>query len=456
MHQQMLFHHDRRHKFSDSRRPFGVFTACHIRCLLHNNNRITTMLMLIPLLCSIIYLSVSYSQHSIDAEIRWQSQLLLLHETTAQLLVSSSEAASTSTTTQQSTGIDESRLRLRYNYTKLQRYSSLAKDIALIQSNKDCTTTSTKGYFWYRNRYGLGSDLHVYSVAICNALQMNYDSNTTTSIHVQSLLPWIWYDSQNCGQYRNDPHSAMSCYFPESEPTCPTKYPLEQDHDRPTFLNLTRPHGKIKEACPDVIQMNGGIRSIRSATTEFLFTRVSTFVQEEGERQLNQVFRTTSVPHNLITIHIRWGDKADEMKLIPITKYIDAVYEILEQRRRNRVDSSDGVHIFLATEDPEALRQFQAAAPNDWNIYIDQYHTELLPHRKESTVYNGIPQMAKELSGRPGLIALGSLLVAMEANDYILTTSSNWSRLMNEIRISIVNPRCNKCTTMIDLNPGEW
>jgi hypothetical protein len=243
----------------------------------------------------------------------------------------------------------------------------------------------------------------------------------------------------------------MTCYFPEAEPNCPA----QQNFHHPT-LNLTRTHGKIKEACSDVIQTYGGITSIRTSTTEFLFTRISTLVQEEGERQLNQVFQTTFVPHNLITVHIRWGDKADEMELIPITKYIDAVYEILEQRRRNRIDNTAGVHIFLSTEDPEALRQFQAAVPMDWNIYIDQYHIELLPHRRESTIYNGIPQMARELSGRPGLIALGSLLVAMEANDFILTTSSNWSRLMNEIRISIINPRCNNCTTMIDLNPGEW
>jgi hypothetical protein len=46
-------------------------------------------------------------------------------------------------------------------------------------------------------------------------------------------------------------------------------------------------------------------------------------------------------------------------------------------------------------------------------------------------------------------------LVAMEANDFVLTTGSNWSRLMNEIRINILNPRCNDCTTMIDLKRGE-
>ena len=467
---QTLFHHDRQQQQSRRHSNNGTvrhncssFTEyCHIQCR-PTQSRTTgsiTMLMLLPLMCTIICLSTLNSQRTIDVVVLWQSQMLL-RSTTDQIPFSS--PSSPVERTIPASG-NERRLQLRYNYTNLQRYTPLANDIARIQSNKHCTANSTTtGYFWYRNRYGLGSDLHVYSVAICNALQMNYYSNSTESIYVQTLLPWIWYDQQSCGNL-HDPQSAMTCYFPESEPSCrpitnslPLPPPPQQQK---ASLNLTRPHGKIKESCPDVIQNNGGIRAIRTATTEFLFTRISALVQEEGERQLNQVFAnrttTTSVPHNLITVHIRWGDKADEMELVPITKYIGAVYQILDQRRGNQVDSSGGVHIYVATEDPEALRQFRAIAPDEWNIYVDQYHTELLSHRKESTVYNGIPQMARELSGRPGLIALGSLLVAMEANDYIFTTSSNWSRLMNEIRISIINPRCRNCTTMIDLNPGEW
>lgn len=447
-HRQALLHHDRRNKRLPIviRRPLGVFTEGRIH--FPKKRTSITMLVFLPLLCTIIYVSILNSQRPIDTMILLESQMLL-RTTTAQLPTISSGLP-------EMTPPPLRRFRFRYNYTNLQRYSSLANDIAWMQSKHDCTAQSTTGFFWYRNRYGLGSDLHVYSVAICNALQMNYHSNPTESVHVQSLLPWIWYDERYCGN-RQDQRSAMTCYFPESEPQCPiTDFPQQQKHH--PSINLTRTLGKIKASCSDVIQTNGGISFIRTATTEFLFTRISTLVQEEGERQLNYVYqnRTASIPHNLISVHIRWGDKVDEMELIPITKYIDAVNDILEQRQRKGVARNEGVHIYLATEDPEALRQFQESAPIDWNIYIDQYYTELLPHRKESTVYNGIPQMARELSGRPGLIALGSLLVAMEANDYVLTTSSNWSRLMNEIRISIINPRCNNCTTMIDLNPGEW
>jgi hypothetical protein len=48
------------------------------------------------------------------------------------------------------------------------------------------------------------------------------------------------------------------------------------------------------------------------------------------------------------------------------------------------------------------------------------------------------------------------LLVALEANYFVLTTASNWSRLMNELRKNVLDPSCGDCTRMIDLRPGEW
>jgi hypothetical protein len=353
-------------------------------------------------------------------------------------------------------------LRLRHDWTNLPRYSILAHRIANMQNN---CSIPILGNFWYRNRFGLGSDLHVYSVAMCNALQMHQ------RVRVRTVLPWIWYDQQSCGDTdgtgNTENYSAMACYFPESEPAC-----LHDGIQHPAVpiyaMNLTRPHGKITASCTNVIEEwgHGSVATIRAATIEFLFTRVSNLIQDEAQRQLQTVFRGRDhVPHNLITVHIRWGDKSDEMKLVPISKYIHAVQQILEQRKhdnqqildgKNATADQEGVHIYLATEDPEALDQFMNEAPSDWKIYVDQYYYELLPHRSNGSMYNSIPQIAQILTGRPGVIALGSLLVAMEANDYVLTTASNWSRLMNEIRLNIVNPRCNNCTTMIDLNYGEW
>ena len=58
-------------------------------------------------------------------------------------------------------------LRLRWDWTQLERHSELAG--RMVEHQKNCTLPLAN--FHYRNRFGLGSDLHVYSVAMCNALE---------------------------------------------------------------------------------------------------------------------------------------------------------------------------------------------------------------------------------------------------------------------------------------------
>lgn len=322
-------------------------------------------------------------------------------------------------------------LKLRYNWTSLRRLSPLAR--AIEDHQNDCNLG--KAYFRFRNRFGLGSDLHVYSQALCNALEAG-------THRVSTILDWIWLDQEAC-HFLKPSKSPMLCYFPGSEPSC-------SDHSNSdwTTYNLTRGRGRISNVCSN-LTAKYGTPAIRAASTEFLFTQVSHTVQNEATRQLHRVFMGhQKVPHGLITVHIRWGDKSDEMTLLPIESYIDGVRRLLTE------DQGRPAHVLLATEDPKAVQAFEQAAPSNWRIFVDHYFHEMLPHRND--VYNGSPLMSKELNGRPGLVALGSLLVSMEANAWVLTTNSNWSRLMNEIRTNIINPRCGNCTRMIDLSEGEW
>lgn len=63
---------------------------------------------------------------------------------------------------------------------------------------------------------------------------------------------------------------------------------------------------------------------------------------------------------------------------------------------------------------------------------------------------------ARESTGAAGSTALVSLLLSLEARFYVLTTGSNWSRLINELRLSRVAPSCGGCTDMKDLRRGQW
>lgn len=279
----------------------------------------------------------------------------------------------------------------------------------------------------------------------------------------------------------------MRCYFARSELNCPGD--VEYAVANPRFdanNSLSRVNGNfvhdgdyVSEILPS--KKDGGEDSLITAAVESLFTGLTPRVVREAERQLNLVFGgRDKIPSDLITVHIRWGDKVavrksrrnrliqPEMKRVEISDYIRAVNQILDKRermkRKNSPSQSTGpsqplssyrtANIYLATADPEAVKEFRKLLPIGWNLFVDQFLVESTRHLTDkSDQFNVIPKMAKEFNGKTGLLALGSLLVAMEADDFVLTMASNWSRLMNELRLAILDPRCGECTTMIDLRP---
>jgi hypothetical protein len=319
-------------------------------------------------------------------------------------------------------------------------------------------------------------------MALCVIIEMQ-------NVRFRTVGQWIYNDQEKCSN-RTVPDAPMTCYFPQAEPICQERERVNQTATLETFD--IRYNFMTRSSCPHTTRKAGGYSNVRAATTEYLFTRVSDIVQAEGERQLNLLFprRTdgtaapSKVPKQLITVHIRWGDKRWEMKFQTIDTYIKAVQQILDDRQEKRrmlqhqpqqrkhgkvpVEANDNVtnvvqgtddqevHIYLATEDPKAYNEFMKRKPSHWHVYVDQYYIEMLPYRTEHGPSNVHVYAAEgPFHGRNGLIALGSLLVAMEANDFVLTTASNWSRLINEIRKNIIDPRCNNCTLMIDLLHDE-
>lgn len=346
------------------------------------------------------------------------------------------------------------KLSLRFDWTNLTPTMDLTKKIQHLQ--RDCARPMAT--FSFRNRFGLGSDLHMYTRAMCNALE-------SSTHRVRTVGNWTWMDRTNC--QNSVLGSPMSCYFAHSELNCPgdvSRAVTSPDFDTSNLhSSLSKPNGNIQWQCPSIIGPEGKEDDdmIQVATMEHLFTRVTPLVYEEATRQLNLVFHD-QIPEGLITVHIRWGDKVKsyhgkhirrpEMDKVQIQEYVDAVHEILRRRRRRtdqRENISSNADVYLATEDPAAVEAFEAAMPTGWNLFVDHFLTETQSNRIDE--YNGHSKMARQMNGRPGLFALASLLVAMEANDFVLTTRSNWSRLVDELRRSIVDPRCGNCTTMIDL-----
>lgn len=307
--------------------------------------------------------------------------------------------------------------------------SPLAREMEVYQSNCSWPVAT----FYVDNDYGLGSHLYLWSQAACNAHEMGY--------RVRTYNPhWLWLDQAYCDA-DTAVQSPFLCYFPTMEYRCGIE-------TRTSTMNVTNPRD-VKRRCRRM-QKKGFLTEFRAAAMEYIFHQVAPVVVLEAERQIGLMFGGGDVPADLITVHIRWGDKFWEMDLAPIDEYITAVCYMLQLQGRDNTTAN----IYLSSEDPRAVRAFIYAVPTGWNVYTDRTVAELDEFRPVKG--NRASWTTRNTKGRAGLVALGSLLVALEANYFVLTTRSNWSRIMNELRKNVLDPSCGNCTRSIDLRPGEW
>lgn len=187
---------------------------------------------------------------------------------------------------------------LRFDWTNLSPSLELTKSILKHQSNCSLPMSS----FTYRNRFGLGSDLHVYSQALGYGIH--------TGKRIRTVGNWTWMDQSECQIAKLG--SPMMCYF-SSELKCPVD--LEYALANPTFddsAGLSKSNGNLitptAEYDPALLppRTKEGVQILQTAVVESLFTHVTLRVVQEAERQLKLVFGD-KVPKDLITVHIRWG-----------------------------------------------------------------------------------------------------------------------------------------------------
>jgi len=362
---------------------------------------------------------------------------------------------------------------LRFDWSNLPVQSQLANEFLSHQTRCDLPLMA----FRNRNAAGMGSDLHVYGMALCNAHRRN--------VRMFTPQPWMYWDRDICDaaiQQEVIPKSmsSMSCYFPSLELQCPNDQQNATELWTEAQRQSSKGNGHYKRiywethedmSCASVLNRPNAyglfkIMDVRAAITELQFSQVSSVLLQEAKRQHALVFKNSKYgrappPHQMITCHVRWGDKGREMALVPIQTYIAAVHKMAERANLHPNET----HVFLASEDPRAVEAFKRAAHPQWTIYLDQFYVEMLPHRNNQT--QEVAGTAKSGYGHTGLLALGSMIVSMESNYFILSTGSNWSRVMNELRKNVLRPRCHwkgqsstnrtdiDCTALIDVQPAS-
>lgn len=327
--------------------------------------------------------------------------------------------------------------KLRHDWSHHPPLSRFAKAIDAHQSNCSLPVNT----FHLDNSYGMGSHIALWSQAMCNSMEAGFRLRTYNPI-------WLWLDQTFCNRAVAE-KSPWLCYLPGSEFKCGCEETPLLSND-----NASDPRDLKRHQCA-LLRGNGEdvLREFRAASTEFLFHRIAPLVIQEARRQVGLLFGAKGTPDDLITVHVRWGDKFWEMPnrtLVAVQTYMDAISTLLQETQgHNRT-----ANIYLATEDPRAYREFKNATPAGWNIYFDRTVEEL--HRFRPPKGNRASHMSMNSKGRAGLAGLASLLVAMEAKLFVLTTKSNWSSVINHLRKNVIDPRCNDCTKMIDLVSGVW
>lgn len=322
---------------------------------------------------------------------------------------------------------------LSYNWVNREPSNDLTRIIKDHQSG-NC---SSKVYYHSQKNHGMGSDVHIWTQAVCNAMQVG-------ATLVQLDENWIWNDRELC---QNSSYTQpLGCYF-GMQKHCPhsgTYHPKLIDW-RNDFKN-----------CPKYIQDVPSRQNFRAAAMEYLFATLNPRLVQEANQVLSEVFGTAGIPKELITVHIRWGDKSVEMKLVHQHDYVTAIEGLVQKHNLQHP------HIFVTTESIDGLdklREEMVSHNLTWPLHF--YAPAVFNSQSSTSTSTSQTQlvvspmdMAKHSDGSLGRASLVSLLLAMEARYYVLTTGSNWSRLIDALRKNVVNPFCGNCTDMVDLREG--
>ncbi|CAI7795332.1 unnamed protein product [Closterium sp. NIES-54] len=135
----------------------------------------------------------------------------------------------------------------------------------------------------------------------------------------------------------------------------------------------------------------------------------------------------------LVAVHVRGTDKEEEMGLLGLPVYMYFAHQV-------RLLLPDLRHAWINTESQAVIDSL--ALYRDWTFL---YSSNV---RQAATANN-----TREYDDKQSVAAsFASLLIASQADVFIGTLGSNWSRLMNELRSTngrLFNP-------FIALNDGEW
>ena len=335
---------------------------------------------------------------------------------------------------------------LRRNwYLTLQADDDVVTEIERQQA--DCSRTMGFGF----GVHGFGSVLHQYATALCCAMENNASLVVGPPGHFG-----VW-DGAGTTVCPNSMAPGLTCFFGARVSPCwgvantrniPLPSPPPGD---PMRVGLKWGDALLRQyqhwpSCPRWSTRNEVPFFVHAL--RWLFSSLSPRLVQVARQAAMEVYGADGAPPNLVTVHVRWGDKAqDHVVLQPISVYVDAV-DTLVRAHLPGVPSRD-VSVFVTTEDGAAVDAFRdAVRARQWKVYV--YEAAILQNSKRQPGPNGSTAVlnvspktsAAKQGGWAGVHSVVSLLLALEAKLYVVTavgmSSSNWGRIVDELRMAFV------------------
>eukprot|EP00223_Ostreococcus_mediterraneus_P000919 CAMPEP_0179719174 /NCGR_PEP_ID=MMETSP0938-20121108/3290_1 /TAXON_ID=548131 ORGANISM="Ostreococcus mediterraneus, Strain clade-D-RCC1107" /NCGR_SAMPLE_ID=MMETSP0938 /ASSEMBLY_ACC=CAM_ASM_000576 /LENGTH=552 /DNA_ID=CAMNT_0021593003 /DNA_START=420 /DNA_END=2078 /DNA_ORIENTATION=- len=147
----------------------------------------------------------------------------------------------------------------------------------------------------------------------------------------------------------------------------------------------------------------------RAATVNFFQGYLNDWITAHVE----EAVRDMDIPHPVVSIHVRRGDKHKEMRLLDLDDHLRHALPLM---------LAFGVkNIFLSTEDPEVIQRAVTAFPAiNWYFTNDERHNP------------NFSQFMKSNRTNEFLLAMRNLHIAAKCDFFIGARASNWCRLIDE------------------------
>eukprot|EP00929_Paragymnodinium_shiwhaense_P091685 TRINITY_DN51590_c0_g1_i1.p1 TRINITY_DN51590_c0_g1~~TRINITY_DN51590_c0_g1_i1.p1 ORF type:complete len:311 (-),score=39.81 TRINITY_DN51590_c0_g1_i1:618-1550(-) len=157
---------------------------------------------------------------------------------------------------------------------------------------------------------------------------------------------------------------------------------------------------------------------------------------------------TRGLPRGTVAMHVRHGDKGQEVSLLPFERYVREAARLAGGDQSIPVLPSSfsgskrtftygakafaSMYMFISTENPEVINSAVKLAKNSagessWSIYFS----------RENRTNVGVVTMRNERGRGPATLqSFLNLELALEAEAFVCTLMSNWCQLIDELRMT--------------------